>query len=177
MTIGEFDHLDETSKRKILYACCGCESWIKKMLASLPAEDLIDLFEFVEENWEGCSLQDWIEAFNHSPLLVLSGRKGATEPIYINREALEPETGQEEDPEIFQQTIEALAESSLQYKIKFGFPLLISSKANTAGELLGLITIRLRNDPPEEMMIASDEQKNLIRARLETVFGVLSEND
>ena len=67
MTIAEFDHLDTAQKRTLLLPCCGSATWANKIIAALPAEDLIDLLEIVEEQWYACTKQDWLEAFAHHP--------------------------------------------------------------------------------------------------------------
>src|SRR5438132_12078296 len=67
MTIAEFDHLDIESKRALLQQCCGSATWVNKVVAALPAEDLVDLLEIAEEQWYACHEQDWLDAFTHHP--------------------------------------------------------------------------------------------------------------
>ena len=67
MTIADFDHLDSSKKKELLFNCCGSSAWVKEMLEIFPVNDLLDLLEYAEEKWFDCNPADWLEAFEHYP--------------------------------------------------------------------------------------------------------------
>src|SRR6185436_4185643 len=67
MTLHELNTIPKEHLKEELIKCCGSSAWVNKMLAFIPAEDLVELLEDAEEQWYQCSERDWKEAFAHHP--------------------------------------------------------------------------------------------------------------
>jgi 2-oxo-4-hydroxy-4-carboxy-5-ureidoimidazoline decarboxylase len=166
MTIAEFDHLDTPQKRTLLLQCCGSPVWVDKMIAALPAEDLIDLLEIAEETWYSCDQQDWLEAFAHHPkigdLQTLKEKFSST--------AHWAEGEQASVKQASEQTLKELVEANSQYEEKFGYIFIIYATGKSADEMLANLKARLQNDPSAELKIAMEEQIRITKLRLEKLF-------
>jgi 2-oxo-4-hydroxy-4-carboxy-5-ureidoimidazoline decarboxylase len=166
MTIAEFDHLNIEKKRKILEQCCGSSAWVEKMLTIPPAEDLIDLFEDAEEKWYECKEADWREAFSHHPKigdLNSIKEKFASTAVFAAGE-------QSSVKDASEKVLQSLAEANAAYEKKFGYIFIVSAAGKSAEEMLGILTVRLNNNPEEEIKIAMEAQNKITRLRLEKLF-------
>ena len=67
--------------------------------------------------------------------------------------------------------MEAFAESNRAYEDKFGFIFIISANGKLAEEMLSLLTLRLLNDPENEIRIAMEEQNKITRLRLKKLVS------
>jgi 2-oxo-4-hydroxy-4-carboxy-5-ureidoimidazoline decarboxylase len=168
MTIAEFDLLDTEKKKELLHQCCGSTNWVNKMIAALPAEDLIDLLEIAEEQWYACSEQDWREAFSHHPKIgdinSLKEKYASTGHWAANE--------QSSVKEATEQTLQRLAEGNEEYENKFGYIFIIYATGKTADEMLSLLKQRLYNSPEVEIQIAMEEQLRITKTRLEKLFDI-----
>lgn len=166
MTIAEFDHLANEQKKDILHQCCGSANWVNKMIAALPAEDLIDLLEIAEDQWYACSKQDWLEAFSHHPkigdLQSIEEKFNSTAHFAAGEQAAIKQTSEN--------TLRELAEDNQQYEKKFGYIFIIAAAGRSADEMLAGLKARLQNDPDEEIKIAMEEQLRITKSRLEKFF-------
>src|SRR5436190_6839753 len=163
MTIADFDHLDKESKRKLLYQCCGSSAWVEKMLTIPPAEDLIDLFEDAEEKWYECKEADWKEAFSNA---AKSGDLDSMDKELYST----PGSGQQSSTRTVPEVLKSLADAKKAYEKKFGYVFVAADVEKSAGEILGMLTARLNNEPREEIKIAMDEQNKITRIRLGKLF-------
>lgn len=166
MTIAEFDHFTNDEKRTLLRQCCGSSAWIEKMLAVLPAEDLVDLFEDAEEKWYECNESDWKEAFSHHP------RIGDIHSLKEKFASTANWAGDEQSSvkKASEQVIQSLAEGNKLYEEKFGYIFIVCATGRSAEEMLGMLTARLHNSPAEEIRIAMEEQNKITKLRLEKLF-------
>ena len=170
MTIGEFDHFDIEKKKTLLHQCCGSINWVNKMIAALPAEDLIDLLEIAEEQWYACSEQDWREAFGHHPKI---GDFTSLKEKYASTGHWTEEE-QSSVKQATEQTLRALVEGNQEYENKFGYIFIVMATGKTADEMLSLLKQRLYNSPEVEIEIAMEEQLKITKLRLEKLFGISS---
>jgi len=168
MTIAEFDQLDVEKKSEMLLQCCGSTNWVNKMIASLPAEDLVDLLEIAEEQWYVCSEQDWREAFSHHPKI---GDIDSLKEKFAST-AHWAEGEQSSVKEAAEQTLRQLAEGNNEYETKFGYIFIVFASGKTADEMLGLLKQRLYNSAEVEIQIAMEEQLKITKLRLEKLFGI-----
>ncbi|THU40623.1 2-oxo-4-hydroxy-4-carboxy-5-ureidoimidazoline decarboxylase [Niastella caeni] len=168
MTIAEFDHLEIEEKRMLLQQCCGSTAWVNNMLASLPAEDLVDLLEIAEEQWYVCHEQDWREAFAHHPKIgdidALKEKFAATAHL--------AEGEQSSVKEASQLTLQQLADGNEAYEKRFGYIFIVCATGKSADEMLQLLNQRLYNNPEVEIQIAMEEQNKITKLRLEKLFGI-----
>jgi 2-oxo-4-hydroxy-4-carboxy-5-ureidoimidazoline decarboxylase len=166
MTIAEFDHLDNTQKKSILLQCCGSVAWADKIIAALPAEDLIDLLQIAEEQWYACSKNDWREAFSHHPkigdLNSLKEKFGSTADWAAGEQSSVKQASEN--------TLQQLADGNKEYEEKFGYIFIINATGKTADDMLANLNTRLQNSAEEELNIAAEEQLKITRIRLEKLF-------
>ena len=165
MTIADYDHLEAGEKRSLLSQCCGSQKWIDKMIGLPPAEDLIDLFEDAEEMWYECKEDDWKEAFTHHPMIgdIDSLRKKYSGDQFAGKE-------QASINDLSEKTLQALAEGNRLYQQKFGYIFIVFATGKSAEEMLGLLHLRLNNNPEEEIKIAMEEQNKITQLRLQNLF-------
>lgn len=166
MTIAEFDHLDINTKKELLQKCCGSSSWVNKMLHIFPVNDLIDLLEYADEKWSECKQEDWLEAFEHHPMIgdvqSLKEKFSATAQWASDEQSAIHETSEE--------TLEAISVGNRLYHEKFGFIFIVYATGKSAKEMLTLLQRRLLNKPEDEIKIAAEEQIRITKKRLEKLF-------
>jgi len=168
MTIAEFDHLGIDEKKALLHQCCGSANWINKVIAALPAEDLIDLLEIAEEQWYACNEQDWREAFGHHPKI---GDLNSLKDKYASTGHW-AEGEQASVKQATEQTLRTLVEDNQEYEKKFGYIFVVFATGKTADEMLSILKQRLYNSPETEILVAMEEQLKITKLRLEKLFGV-----
>lgn len=168
MTIAEFDHLDVEEKKALLYTCCGSSSWVNKMLAALPVEDLVDLLEIAEEQWYACHESDWLEAFAQHPRIgdidSLKEKLAATTAWAESEQASVKQASE--------QTVQQLAAGNETYEQRFGYIFIVCASGKSADEMLQMLNQRLYNSPEVEIQIAMEEQLRITKLRLEKLFGI-----
>jgi 2-oxo-4-hydroxy-4-carboxy-5-ureidoimidazoline decarboxylase len=166
MTLHEFNILPKQQLIEELTKCCGSSAWVKRMLPFIPADDMIELLEDAEEEWNKCSEEDWKEAFSHHPKIgdVESlAKKFASTAQWAAGEQSAVNAASKE-------TIEALAEGNRLYEEKFGYIFIVCATGRSAEEMLMLLRSRLQNKPEEEILIAADEQNKITKLRIEKLL-------
>jgi len=166
MTLHEFNILPKQQLIEELTKCCGSSAWVKRMLPFIPADDMIELLEDAEEEWNKCSEEDWKEAFSHHPKIgdVESVAKKFTSTAQWA-------TGEQSAVNLAsKETIEALAEGNRLYEEKFGYIFIVCATGKSAEEMLMLLRSRLKNSPEEEILVAADEQNKITRLRIEKLL-------
>lgn len=166
MTLHELNILSQPQLKEELMKCCGSSSWVKKMMAYFPADDLVELLEDAEEIWYECSEDDWKEAFAHHPKIgdvdSLTERFTSTAQWASGEQAGVNGAAKE--------TIEALAEGNRLYEEKFGYIFIVCATGKSAEDMLTSLQSRLPNAPEDEIKIAADEQNNITKLRLEKLL-------
>jgi 2-oxo-4-hydroxy-4-carboxy-5-ureidoimidazoline decarboxylase len=166
MTIADFDNMAIEDKRKLLQQCCNCSSWIKKMIAIFPVQNLVDLLEYAEEEWYDCNPAEWLEAFqNHIKIGDINSieKNTAADAAWIKEEqALFINAS----PAILQQ----LEKENELYEETFGYNFIVFTKDKSLNEIIASFSTRLRNDPDEELRIAAGEQNKILQQRLKKLF-------
>lgn len=167
MTLHEFNTLPKDRLREELMRCCGSTAWVNRMLPFIPADDMVELLEDAEEQWWLCSEADWKEAFAHHPrigdMASLTKKFAGT----AQWAAGEQSGVTRADEEI----IRALAEGNQAYEKKFGYIFIVCATGKSAAEMLALLTARLKNDAPEEIRIAAEEQSRITQIRIEKLLS------
>jgi 2-oxo-4-hydroxy-4-carboxy-5-ureidoimidazoline decarboxylase len=168
MTITEFDQLAEEKKKLLLEQCCGSSAWTNKMLDSLPVGNLLELLDLAEEKWYECNRKDWLEAFEHHPMIGDINslkKKYASTLTWATQEQSGVNSATEE-------ILQELAETNKAYKNKFGYIFIVCASGKSAEQMLQLITLRITNDTETEIKIAMEEQNKITKLRLEKLFAV-----
>jgi 2-oxo-4-hydroxy-4-carboxy-5-ureidoimidazoline decarboxylase len=166
MTIAEFDHLAMGEKRELLQKCCGSSAWVNKMLKTPPANDLIDLFEDADDNWNECTQEDWLEAFRHHP--IIGDAKSIKDKFASTAGWAAAE--QKGADNISEETSSALANGNKKYFEKFGYIFIVFATGKSANEMLDILQKRLLNSPEDEIKIAAAEQIRIAKNRLQKLF-------
>src|SRR5258705_5794737 len=166
MTLHEFNILPKEQLIEELTKCCGSTAWVKRMLPFIPADDMIELLEDAEEEWNKCSEEDWKEAFSHHPKIgdiESLAKKFASTAQWASGEQSAVNVASKE-------TIEALAEGNRLYEEKFGYIFIVCATGRSAEEMLMLLRSRLKNNPEEEILVAADEQNKITKLRIEKLL-------
>ena len=64
-------------------------------------------------------------------------------------------------------TLARLAAGNRAYEEKFGYIYIVCATGKTALEMLEILESRLRNDPDTELRAAAEQQRQIMRLRLE----------
>ncbi|CAN5619954.1 2-oxo-4-hydroxy-4-carboxy-5-ureidoimidazoline decarboxylase [soil metagenome] len=156
----------ETAKIEIL-KCCTSEEWAKRMVKSLPFEDLDAMTEIAEDIWTNRIFdKDRLEAFSGHPKI---GDVNSLKEKYANTAAM---AGNEQAgvDTASNKTIEELARFNSEYESKFGYIFIVCATGKSAEEMLDILKSRINNDPKKEMIIASEEQNKITKIRINKIF-------
>ena len=166
MTLHEFNILPRQQLIEELTKCCGSKAWVNKMLAFIPADDMVELLEDAEEEWFQCSEEDWKEAFSQHPEI---GDPGSLKKKFASTK--EWASGEQSGMNnASQQTIETLAEGNRLYEEKFGYTFIVCATGKSAEEMLAILQTRLQNNPEVEIQEAADEQNKITKLRIEKLL-------
>ena len=134
---------------------CGSRAWAAAMVRARPVTDSRALLDVADLAWDRLEKEDRQEAFAaHSRI----GDRAA-----VGKGARE----QAGTADASQETLDALAHANRVYEQRFGRIFLICATGKTAEEMLAACRQRLHNDPDTEFAVASEEQRKIIRLRLE----------
>ncbi len=167
MTIAEFDHLSIDKKKELLRNCCGSSTWINKMLPVFPVDDLVELLEEADEKWDECNPEDWLEAFEHHPVIG-EDTNSLKEKYYATADWAQVE--QFGTSEASQEVLASLADGNKRYKERFGHIFIVYATGKPAEEMLAILQDRLKNNPEDEIKIAAAEQIRITKNRLKKLF-------
>lgn len=159
--------LSEEELRKSFLDCCGSQTWVEQMLAAKPFAGIENLLESADRVWSALAEADWLEAFHHHPPIGGKKAAGRQSRKAKNWSSGEQARAQAASPE----TLAQLAEANQEYFAKFGNVFLICASGKSAEEILENLRARLTNDAQTETRIAAEEQRKIIRLRLEKLFS------
>ncbi len=146
----------------MLWACCGSTSWVERMLARRPFATREALLEAAREEWFQLTEDDWLEAFRQHPKIgdrdALRERFGASG--HLSEKEQSGLAGAADD------ILGALAAANREYERKFGFIFIVCATGRSAGEMLDMISARLKNDRKTELHTAAAEQARITELRL-----------
>lgn len=152
--------------RNFLRQCCGCETWIQRMVIGRPYESLDALLKAAEVNWERLDESDYLQAFEGHPVI---GNIQSLPAKYADTKFLA--TGEQSMvTAAHHETLEKLAEANAEYRDRFGFVFIVCAMGKSAEEILTLLQARLRNTKEEELRHAAREQCKITRHRLEKLL-------
>ncbi len=162
MTLDELNTLPVGEVESVLTRCCGCARWAATMAERRPFRNQDELFSTADLVWQQLTSQDWKEAFSHHP--KIGDVKGLREKFVTTRAWAQGEqSGASNASEI---VLQELADGNRKYEEKFGYIFIVCATGKSAGEMLTLLTQRLKNLPDNELHIAAGEQSKITRLRL-----------
>jgi allantoicase len=156
-----------------LLACCGSRAWAKSMTARRPFSDLHALIEAANAAWRETKPEDWLEAFRAHPRIGerRSAPSHAPSPTHgsganvMHAQWSEQEQSKAQSSDAT--TLEALTEANREYEARFGHIYIVCATGKAAGEMLGILRDRMKNDAKKELEVAAEEQRKITALRLE----------
>ena len=121
-----------------------------------------------DEIWRALSEADWNEAFRSHPRIGESQGDAVLDPVLAakrSRQWSAAEQSQASGAEAGVKT--ALAEGNREYEKRFGRTFIVSATRKSAGEILEILSRRLKNDARTELQEAVREQEQITRIRLQ----------
>ena len=165
-SLREFNILPGEEALSTLLRCCGAARWAQGMLAARPFPDRKTVLAASEGTFANLTASDWLEAFRHHSKIgdidSLRQKFAATADWASNEQA-----GARDAAEA---VLHDLAAGNAAYEARFGFIFIICATGKSAAEMLAALRERLPNDAATELQIASGEQQNITRLRLEKLF-------
>jgi allantoicase len=132
--------------RAELMECCGSARWAKAMTAQRPFETSGDLFHAADEHWRSLAPSDWLEAFGTQSTFELTA-------------------GNSSQLAELEKVFEA-------YRERFPHTLVCDIPSGSIDEFLAAVRPRLANDRETELRVAAEEQRKIIRHKLEKLVSI-----
>jgi OHCU decarboxylase len=166
VTLAELNAAPATRAADLLGACCGSTQWVTQMISRRPFASREDLLNAADEIWWQLQRNDWLEAFAHHP------RIGEKASIVAQNEqgkqwSLSEQSSVERAPEMIRL---AQQDMNAQYERKFGYIYIVCATGKSPNEMLSIARERLSNDAETEIEVAAEEQRKIMRLRLEKLL-------
>jgi len=162
-----FNSLPEKKAEAALTDCCGSHEWVRRMLALRPFGNETEFYAAADEIWNALGRKDWLEAFRHHP------RIGARKAVR-KQSAKAGGWSAKEQSEVEHATTEARAvldAANRAYEAAFGHIFIICATGKSSEEILRELQRRLANDREKELHEAAEEQRKIMRLRLEKLLA------
>ncbi len=152
---GWLNERTDEEAREALRKCCGADAWVDGVLGGRPFPSDDALFDLADQVWSTLEANDWREAFSHHPRI---GERR------LDRAEATEQSGMDTASD---GTRQALIAGNHEYEERFGHVFLICATGKSAGEMLAALEARIGNEPEVELRIAAEEQRKIMRLRLE----------
>jgi OHCU decarboxylase len=165
MTLSEFNALPPSAAEAALGDCCGATRWTKLLTAQRPFLSADALYLAANAAWKKMDRADILEAFSCHPRI---GQKAATGSQSHRQWSEGEQTGARTATEDVKAR---LARQNRAYFEKFGYIFIVCASGKSADEMLALLEQRLQNnDDATELPVAAEQQRLIMRLRLEKLF-------
>jgi OHCU decarboxylase len=165
MTLTDFNALPVSDAEAALLDCCGATRWTRQIAAQRPFDSVNALCAAADATWQEMDRADVLEAFSRHPQI---GQKAATGSESHRRWS----EGEQNGARIAAEDVKTrLAQGNRAYHEKFGYIFIVCATGKTADEMLALLDQRLQNDASRELPIAVEQQRLIMRLRLEKLFA------
>jgi OHCU decarboxylase len=166
--------LDEESAARQFLRCCGSSSWARLMAAARPFASAEAMVLVADATWSTLNREDWLEAFAAHPKIGAdgsggsvgsggSGGSGRSGGKGTERWSTDEQAGVADATEA---TRRRLDEANRAYQARFGYIFIVCATGMTAGHMLDILELRLKNDVAGEIQVAAEEQRRITRLRL-----------
>ncbi len=162
--------LPAARQAELLERCCGSGRWVQSMVQRIPFADWQALRSEADEIWLGLDQDDWLEAFAHHPRIgdIDSLRaRFATTKSWSEGEQSGVDSASEE-------VLAGLAMGNRHYEERFGYIFIVCATGKSAAAMLKLLQERLDNSPEEELLVAAEQQRQIMQLRLDKLRDELS---
>ena len=166
MTVDDVNKLPVARATELFTACCGSSRWVAQMAVNRPFASRDALLAAGDAIWKSLGTADWLEAFSHHPRIgenVAAVAQGKTARQWSADEQASV-TRASESIRLAQQDMNA------QYERRFGYIYIVCATGKSPNEMFAIARERLANDPDTEMKIAAEEQRKIMRLRLEKLL-------
>ena len=161
VSLDQLNALPAADARPLFLACCGSVRWAEAMVDARPFESVEVLLEQADGLWRIASPEEQEEAFAQHPRI--GERAAAGSALARDWSAGEQRAAGGTDPT----TRDALSVANAEYERRFGRLYIVCATGLRADEILANLEARLGNDPEGERRIAAEEQRKIMRLRLE----------
>ena len=146
--------------------CCGSKRWASSMSDARPFASADDLTARADNIWRSLQTEDWLEAFRAHPKI------GEQKAAAVQSEQAQSWSTQEQSgvQDAATETRVALAAGNQEYQARFGFIFIVCATGKSSAEMLAILNGRLQNDPGTELRVAAEEQRKIMRLRLEKLL-------
>jgi OHCU decarboxylase len=146
--------------------CCGCRNWASAMTAARPFANVDELLKTADSTCGSLSSEDWLEAFRAHPKI------GEKKAAAAQSEDARKWSAQEQSgiSAAAADTMAALATGNRDYEQRFGFIFIVCATGKSSEEMLAILQTRLQNDAKAEITVAAEEQRKIMRLRLEKLL-------
>jgi len=167
MPINDLNALPEDSAVAELLHCCGSTRWARGMAAARPLPSLEAMSMTADRIWASLEPEDWLEAFRTHPRIGESGGAGGADEAGEAGEAGAWSADEQAGVGSMTDAVgERLAKANREYEARFGYLFIVCATGKSAEEILAILERRLANGPGEELRIAVEEQRKIMRLRL-----------
>jgi OHCU decarboxylase len=131
-----------------------------------PFKAIDDLLAKADSAWWSLDKEDWLEAFRSHPKIGEQKAAAAQSRQARTWSAQEQSAVSRATAEV----ISALAEGNREYEERFGFIYIVCATGKSSAELLKILQVRLEHDRETELRNAAEEQRKIMRLRLEKLL-------
>jgi OHCU decarboxylase len=165
-SINGLNGLSADDARAEFLKCCGSRRWASAMTMARPFADIDELLTKADSIWWSLSAEDWLEAFRAHPKI---GEKNAAagQSKEARQWSAEEQSG---ISAAATETMAALADGNRDYEQRFGFIFIVCATGKSSEEMLAILLARLQNDAETEIAVAAEEQRKIMRLRLEKLL-------
>ena len=160
--LARWNNLSAIDAASEILPCCGSNAWAAAMASKRPLQNDAALLAACDEIWRGLGEADWLEAFRSHPRIGESHAEkavGAQSSAWSEQEQLKATTADEA-------VKTALKWGNREYEQKFGRIFIVCATGQSASEILEILRRRLHNDDAAELQQAAEEQRQIMRIRL-----------
>jgi allantoicase len=167
LALGQLNSLPPVVARERFLDCLAVDSWARAMAARRPFADPAALAATAEREADRLGAADWRRAFEAHPPI---GGDRAERPRgeVAARWSSAEQAGVEASGGAVR---EQLAAANERYKERFGFGFIVCASGKSGSEMLALLEERLGNDPLVEFALATEEERKIMRLRLERLVS------
>lgn len=161
--LARWNRLSSKDAEKEILPCCGSRRWAHGMAARRPFPDEASLLAASDETWRNLAEEDWMEAFRSHPRI---GESRAAEVAPAQSAAWSAQE-QREVAGAGDVVKISLAEGNREYEKRFGHIFIVCATEKSGPEILEILQRRLHNDKATELQEAAEQQRQIMRIRLE----------
>jgi 2-oxo-4-hydroxy-4-carboxy-5-ureidoimidazoline decarboxylase len=146
---------------------CGSSRWAEALVSRRPILSDEELLALSDTIWNSLQRDDWLEAFRTHPRIgerTVSTEAPGQSAVWSAQE----QNGVASSASGIQK---ALAEGNQQYEQRFGRTFIVCATGKSAEEMLGILRIRMQNDPGSELQESAEQQRQITRLRLRKWLG------